>query len=99
MRHAERYGLENTPPEFSFKNVMTRIHKVIADIAPNDSVERYTELGVEVLKGYAKFIDPWTVEIALNDGVTQTLTARSLLSLLARAHLSQICRVWKKPAT
>ena len=79
MRHAERYGLENTPPEFSFKNVMTRIHKVIADIAPNDSVERYTDLGVEVLKGYAKFIDPWTVEIALNDGGTQTLTARSIV--------------------
>ncbi|MGP5132605.1 FAD-dependent oxidoreductase [Psychrobacter cibarius] len=79
MRNAERYGLENTPPEFSFKNVMTRIHKVIADIAPNDSVERYTDLGVEVLKGYAKFIDPWTVEIALNDGGTQTLTARSIV--------------------
>ncbi|WP_426137412.1 FAD-dependent oxidoreductase [Psychrobacter sp. TWR1-1-1] len=79
MRHAERYGLENTPPEFSFKNVMTRIHKIIADIAPNDSVERYTDLGVEVLKGYAKFIDPWTVEIALNDGGTQTLTARSIV--------------------
>ncbi|MGP4812988.1 FAD-dependent oxidoreductase [Psychrobacter sp. 1Y10] len=79
MRHAERYGLDNTPPEFSFKNVMSRIHKVIADIAPNDSVERYTDLGVEVLKGYAKFIDPWTVEIALNDGGTQTLTARSIV--------------------
>lgn len=79
MRHGERYGLENTPPEFSFKNIMTRIHKVIADIAPNDSVERYTDLGVEVLKGYAKFIDPWTVEIALNDGGTQRLTARSIV--------------------
>ncbi|MGM8887825.1 VTT domain-containing protein, partial [Psychrobacter sp. 1U2] len=51
MRHAERYGLDNTPPEFSFKNVMSRIYQVIADIAPNDSVERYTDLGVEVLKG------------------------------------------------
>lgn len=79
MRNGERYGLNNIQPEFSFKNVMTRIHKVIADIAPNDSVERYTELGVEVLKGYAKFIDPWTVEIALNDGGTQRLTARSIV--------------------
>lgn len=79
MRNGERYGLENTSPEFSFKNVMTRIHKIIADIAPNDSVERYTDLGVEVLKGYAKFIDPWTVEIALNDGGTQRLTARTIV--------------------
>ncbi|MDN5897711.1 MAG: FAD-dependent oxidoreductase, partial [Psychrobacter sp.] len=79
MHHGERYGLENTTPQFSFKKVMARVHKVIADIAPNDSIERYTDLGVEVLKGYAKLIDPWTVEIALNDGGTQTLTARSIV--------------------
>ena len=79
IRHGERYGLNNTQPDFAFKNIMSRIHKVIADIAPNDSVERYTDLGVEVLKGYAKLIDPWTVEIALNDGGTQTLTARSIV--------------------
>ena len=79
IRHSERYGLNNTQPDFAFKNIMARIHKVIADIAPNDSVERYTDLGVEVLKGYAKLIDPWTVEIALNDGGIQTLTARSIV--------------------
>ena len=79
IRHGERYGLNNTQPDFAFKNIMSRIHKVIADIAPNDSVERYTDLGVEVLKGYAKLIDPSTVEIALNDGGTQTLTARSIV--------------------
>ena len=79
IRHGERYGLNNSQPDFAFKNIMSRIHKVIADIAPNDSVERYTDLGVEVLKGYAKLIDPWTVEIALNDGGTQTLTARSIV--------------------
>lgn len=79
MRNGERYGLDNTQPTFSFKNVMSRVHKIIADIAPNDSVERYTELGVEVLKGYAKLIDPWTVEITLNEGGTQRLTARSIV--------------------
>ncbi|WP_367110155.1 FAD-dependent oxidoreductase [uncultured Psychrobacter sp.] len=79
MRHAERYGLDNTEPQFDFNNVMTRIHKIIADIAPNDSVERYTNLGVEVLKGYAKIIDPWTVEVALNDGSVQRLTTRTIV--------------------
>ncbi|MGO3271981.1 MAG: FAD-dependent oxidoreductase, partial [Psychrobacter sp.] len=79
IRHGEDYGLENATPQFSFKKVMARVHKVIADIAPHDSVERYTDLGVEVLKGYGKLIDPWTVEIALNDGGTQTLTARTIV--------------------
>jgi pyruvate/2-oxoglutarate dehydrogenase complex dihydrolipoamide dehydrogenase (E3) component/uncharacterized membrane protein YdjX (TVP38/TMEM64 family) len=79
MRHGEKYGLSDTTPTFSFKTVMQRIHDVIKAIEPHDSVERYTALGVEVLQGYAKLVNPWTVEIALNDGGKQTLTARSIV--------------------
>ncbi len=79
MKHGTRYGLADAQPVFSFKAVMQRIHAVIAAIEPHDSVERYTGLGVEVLQGYAKIVNPWTVEIALNDGVKQTLTTRSIV--------------------
>jgi pyruvate/2-oxoglutarate dehydrogenase complex dihydrolipoamide dehydrogenase (E3) component/uncharacterized membrane protein YdjX (TVP38/TMEM64 family) len=79
IKRGEHYGLENATPQFSFKKVMARVHQVIADIAPHDSVERYTDLGVEVIKGYGKLINPWTVEIKLNDGTMQTLTARSIV--------------------
>ncbi|WP_298289887.1 FAD-dependent oxidoreductase [Novosphingobium sp.] len=79
MRHAENYGLDNTDPRFSFKAVMRRIQDVIAAIEPNDSVERYTGLGVDVVQGYARIIDPWTVEIARNDGTSQRLTTRSII--------------------
>jgi hypothetical protein len=33
---------------------------VIAAIEPHDSVERYTQLGVEVLQGHATIVNPWT---------------------------------------
>lgn len=79
MQSAENYGLDKVEPRFSFKKVMQRIHNIIAEVEPHDSVERYTGLGVEVLQGYAKLIDPWTVEIALNDGGTQRLTSRSIV--------------------
>jgi pyruvate/2-oxoglutarate dehydrogenase complex dihydrolipoamide dehydrogenase (E3) component/uncharacterized membrane protein YdjX (TVP38/TMEM64 family) len=79
MRHGSHYGLNDATPVFSFKAVMQRIHDVIAAIEPHDSVERYTGLGVEVLQGYAKLVNPWTVEIALNSGGTQRLTARSIV--------------------
>ncbi len=79
MRHADSYGLERVAPAMSFKKVMARVHDVIAAIAPNDSVERYTNLGVDVVKGYAKIIDPWTVEIKKNDGGTQTLTTKNIV--------------------
>ena len=79
MRHADNYGLDSVEPSMSFKKVMQRVHEVIAAIAPNDSVERYTELGVDVVKGYAKIIDPWTVEIRKNDGEIQTLTTKNIV--------------------
>ena len=47
---------------------MARVHEVIAEVEPHDSVERYTGLGVEVLTGHARLIDPWTVEITAADG-------------------------------
>jgi len=79
MKHAERYGLEATNPSFSFRTVMARIHEVIRQVEPHDSVERYTGLGVEVLQGHASLVDPWTVEIRLHDGSRQRLTARSII--------------------
>jgi len=86
MRHAENYGLSATEPQFSFRTVMARVHAVIAAIAPHDSVERYTALGVEVLQGHARIVDPWTVEITSSGddrgdgkGQVQRLTARSIV--------------------
>jgi pyruvate/2-oxoglutarate dehydrogenase complex dihydrolipoamide dehydrogenase (E3) component/uncharacterized membrane protein YdjX (TVP38/TMEM64 family) len=79
MRHADHYGLEAATPAFSFRQVMARVHRVISEIAPHDSVERYTGLGVEVLQGRAKIVDPWTVEVSLNDGGIQRLTTRSIV--------------------
>ena len=79
FQEAQKYGLDEAKVSFSFKNVMQRVHDIIAEIAPHDSVERYTNLGVEVLKGYATFVDPWTVDIALNDGSKQRLSARNIV--------------------
>ncbi len=79
MRHADKYGLKTAFPAFDFKAVMQRVQDIIAAIAPHDSVERFTGLGVDVLEGYAKIINPWTVEIALKDGSKKTLTTRSIV--------------------
>ena len=79
MRTASNYGLVSTKPNFSFKAVMQRVHDVIAAIEPHDSMERYTSLGVECLAGYAKIVNPWTVEIAMNDGSKKVLTTRSIV--------------------
>ena len=79
MRHADHYGLKSQQPEVDFAAVMDRIHAVIAEIEPHDSVERFTGLGVDVRQGSAKLISPWEVEITLNTGEVQRVTTRSVI--------------------
>ncbi len=87
MRHGSHYGLQDATPQFSFKAVMARVHAIVAAIEPHDSVERYTELGVDVVEGYAKVLNPWTVEIKKNDGTTQVLTTRAIVIAAGAAPL------------
>ncbi|MGQ0710441.1 MAG: FAD-dependent oxidoreductase [Rhodoferax sp.] len=78
-RHAHALGLDQGAASVSFPRVMARVQAVVAAVAPHDSVERYTELGVEVLHGQARLIDPWTVEISDASGSTLRLSARSIV--------------------
>jgi pyruvate/2-oxoglutarate dehydrogenase complex dihydrolipoamide dehydrogenase (E3) component len=55
--------LKNATAEFDFAEVMERVQRVIRTIEPHDSAERYTQLGVECIKGEAKITSPWTVEV------------------------------------
>ena len=79
IRHASAFGISSAAPTVDFKAVMSRVREVIATIAPADSVERYTQLGVDVRLGHARIVDPWTVEITDRDGAAQRLTARSIV--------------------
>jgi pyruvate/2-oxoglutarate dehydrogenase complex dihydrolipoamide dehydrogenase (E3) component len=61
MRSASRFGIADIEPEIDFRKVNRHIHSVIEAIAPNDSVERFTALGVRVIQEQAKFKDRRTV--------------------------------------
>ena len=79
LRGAASFGVKDASGTVDFPAVMARIHRVIADIEPHDSVERYTGLGVEVLQGHARITSPWQVEVSLGDGTVRTLTTRSIV--------------------
>ena len=61
MRRSTALGIASTPPHVDFAAVMDSVHKVIAAIAPNDSVERFERFGVRVLRAEARFTNPHTV--------------------------------------
>lgn len=74
LKKGEALGFTGVQGQVDFPAVMQRIQRVISDIEPHDSVERYTGLGVEVIEGEAKILSPWTVEV---NG--QTLSSRNLI--------------------
>jgi pyruvate/2-oxoglutarate dehydrogenase complex dihydrolipoamide dehydrogenase (E3) component/uncharacterized membrane protein YdjX (TVP38/TMEM64 family) len=79
LKKAHELGVADVAGRVDFAAVMKRVHGVIRDIEPHDSIERYTGLGVEVLQGHARITSPWTVEVKRADGSTQTLTTKNIV--------------------
>jgi pyruvate/2-oxoglutarate dehydrogenase complex dihydrolipoamide dehydrogenase (E3) component/uncharacterized membrane protein YdjX (TVP38/TMEM64 family) len=79
IRRSKEFGIRSASADFDFAEVMERVRQVVKQIEPHDSVERYSKLGVECLKGTAKITSPWTVEATLADGSTRTLSTRNIV--------------------
>ncbi|GAB4412076.1 MAG: bifunctional TVP38/TMEM64 family protein/FAD-dependent oxidoreductase [Bacteriovoracaceae bacterium] len=74
VNEAQKFGFSKIAPEFSFENIMNRVHKVIKEVEPHDSKERYTSLGVDCLDGFAKIVSPWEVEVDGKIFTTRNIT-------------------------
>lgn len=71
---AEKFGIKSVEPNVNFNQVMEHVANVIQTIAPNDSVERFTQLGVDVICASAKFLDKQTLMVD-----NQQITARRMI--------------------
>jgi len=78
IKRSKEFGIKKASVEFDFADVMDRVQSVIETIEPHDSIERYTELGVDIVQGSAKIISPWEVEVTTEEG-SKTLTTRSIV--------------------
>lgn len=74
VNHSQKYGVKKASAEFDFKDVMDRVQAAIKKIEPHDSMERFTELGVDCIAGEGRLVSPWAVEV---NG--QTITARNII--------------------
>jgi len=63
LRHAPTFGVTADAVQVDFAKVRTHVHGTIGTLAPNDSVARFTALGVRVIAGHAEFRDPNTVVV------------------------------------
>ena len=74
INRSTAFGFRRSQPDIDFEAVMERVQRVIREIEPHDSVERYESLGVSVEIGEAMILSPW--EVRINGEV---LTTRSII--------------------
>jgi len=63
IARSSEFGIKQADAEFDFAEVMERVQRIIKQIEPHDSIERYNRLGVDVVIGEARITSPWTVEV------------------------------------
>ncbi len=78
LKRSEEFGIKQATADFDFADVMERVQGVVKAVEPHDSIERYTELGVDIVEGEAKIISPWEVQVKTSEGF-KILSTRSII--------------------
>lgn len=86
VRDSDDLGIRSAEVEFEFAEVMERVQRVIREIEPHDSIERYESLGVDCVTGSAHIRSPWEVEV---NGKTLT-TQNIVIATGARPNIPDI---------
>jgi pyruvate/2-oxoglutarate dehydrogenase complex dihydrolipoamide dehydrogenase (E3) component/uncharacterized membrane protein YdjX (TVP38/TMEM64 family) len=73
-KNSKKYGIPSMKVDFSFTHVMDRVKKIIKEIEPHDSVQRYNSLGVECIQGKAHILSPWEIKVG-----EKTLTSKNII--------------------
>jgi pyruvate/2-oxoglutarate dehydrogenase complex dihydrolipoamide dehydrogenase (E3) component len=66
------FGFEND----TFESVTNRVRRVIETIEQHDSPERFEKMGVEIVFGEPRFLNPSEIEISLKTGETRRIRAK-----------------------
>jgi len=79
MKRSKEFGIRSATADFDFADAMERVQRVVKEVEPHDSVERYSALGVDCVQGTAKITSPWTVDVELATGGKRTLTTKNIV--------------------
>ena len=73
IHRAREFGFKSAEADFDFAEIMERVQRVVKTVAPHDSIERYTALGVDCQIGDARITSPWNVEVNGRNLVTRNI--------------------------
>ena len=57
------FGIDRAALQVDFARVMERVQRVVRQVEPHDSIERYTGLGVDCIQGEARILSPYQVRV------------------------------------
>lgn len=80
QRHASAFGIADVIPAIDFAGVSRHVRETIEAIAPNDSVERFTGLGAQVIQGEARFKDERAVVVDAHEGIYEIRARRFVVA-------------------
>lgn len=72
------YGVQQAEFKLQFQQVMQRVREKISLVAPKDSTERYSDMGVDCFQAHAKLLSPWQVE-AISKNSKITISAKNII--------------------
>ena len=78
-KHSNEYGIKNMTVDYDFNEIMGNVQRAVKAIEPHDSVERYTELGVNVILGEAEIISNHEIKVTEHGGNAISLTTKSII--------------------
>ncbi len=90
IKRSQEFGIRSATATFDFADIMARVQNVIRDIAPHDSAERYSGLGVECVQGEATIVSPWEVKVKTADGIKTFTTKNIVIAAGARPFIPPI---------
>jgi len=91
VRDAGRFGVNvAADARGDFGAAMARMRRLRAEISPNDSAQRFKELGVDVFFGEGRFVDRRTIEVSGDVGGARLRFARAAICTGAQAAIPPI---------
>src|SRR3990167_10911472 len=90
IRRHKEFGLAHASAQFDFAEVMERVQRVIRKIEPHDSVQRFTALGVDCIKGEARIVSPHQVKV---DGKVLTTKRSEEHTSELQSQSNLVCRL------
>jgi pyruvate/2-oxoglutarate dehydrogenase complex dihydrolipoamide dehydrogenase (E3) component/uncharacterized membrane protein YdjX (TVP38/TMEM64 family) len=90
VKRSKEFGIRSASAEFDFAEVMARVQRVVKEVEPHDSVERYSSLGVDCVQGEAKIVSPWEVKVKTATGEKTYTTKNIVIAAGARPFIPPI---------